>query len=80
MRVNGVVKMPRPVETLRLTAENRRTVTKEVTVTVRNQHLERSRPAVIEVLGKEQGLALFRQVRTSNVLYFNHIPFIPGNL
>jgi hypothetical protein len=55
--------LPRPNETLRLTAENRRTVTKDVTITVRNPHLERSRTAVIEVLGKEHGLALFRQVR-----------------
>ena len=61
-RVVGTVRLPRPADTLRLTAENRRTVTKDVTVPTRNSHLERSRTAVIEVLGKEPALALFKQV------------------
>jgi hypothetical protein len=63
VRVVGTVRLPRPAEAVRLTAENKKGVTRELAVGVKNPHLERARAAVLEVLGKEAGVALLRHVR-----------------
>ncbi len=65
VRVVGTVRLPRPTEAVRLTAENKKGVTRELSVGVKNPHLERARTAVLEVLGKEAGVALLRHVSGS---------------
>jgi hypothetical protein len=62
VRVVGTVRLPRPAEAVRLTAENKKGVTRELGVGFKNPHLERARAAVLEVLGKEAGVALLRHV------------------